>query len=220
MRKQLAAFAAAVMIGSLAACGGGGDGGNGAEVASIDETTPDATTDTTTDGTTPEAPTDPEEASLAFVECMRDHGVDMPDPETAKSSTGGARAGGAVIAVNGDPNDPTFKKAQEACEPIMANVRGELEDDPERQAEMKEQLLEFAQCMRDHGIDMPDPQFDSEGRVQIQADDRPDPTDDGSAFNKAADECGQEGGPIFRSEAADGGDGGVSSGQASDSEGD
>ena len=49
----------------------------------------------------------------------------------------------------------------------MANVRSELDDDPERLAEMREQMLEFAQCMRDHGIDMPDPTFDENGRIKI-----------------------------------------------------
>ena len=81
---------------------------------------------------------------LAFTECMRDHGVDMPDPQMAKPATGGAKPGNAVIAVEGDPDDPTFQEANEACEPLMANVRSDIEIDPERQAEMKEQMLEFA----------------------------------------------------------------------------
>ena len=32
---------------------------------------------------------------------------------------------------------------------------------------MREQMLEFAQCMRDHGVDMPDPMFNDDGGVQI-----------------------------------------------------
>ena len=127
MRKHRAALVAAITIVSLAACGGGGGDGNGAQVASIDDSSPDATTDATTDDTTADAPTDPEEAMLAFTECMRDHGVDMPDPEMAKPATGGAKPGNAVIAVEGNPDDPTFQKANEACEPLMANMRSDLE---------------------------------------------------------------------------------------------
>ena len=199
MRKHWAAIAAAITIGSLTACGSGGDGGSGADVASIDDSTPGSATDDTTDGTTPEAPTDPEEAMLAFTECMRDHGVDMPDPQVAGPATGGERAAGAVIAVDGDPEDQAFQEAQEACEPLMANMRGELEDDPERLAEMKEQMLAFAQCMRDEGIDMPDPTFDADGRVKIDG----GPGDiaatrDADAFNEAAAACSQDGGPMIQ----------------------
>jgi hypothetical protein len=202
MRKHWAALAAAITIGSLAACGGGGGDGDGAAVADIEDTAPEATTDgTATDDTTADAPTDPEEALLAFSECMRDHGVDMPDPEMAKPATGGARPGSAVIAVEGDPDDPTFQNAQEACEPLMANMRGNLEDDPERLAEMKEQMLEFAQCMRDHGIDMPDPTFDEKGRVQMTGP-PPESEQDADAFNAASEACSQggAGGPMIRVE--------------------
>ena len=45
---------------------------------------------------------------------------------------------------------------------------GAIELDPEQQAEMQEQLLDFAQCMRDHGIDMADPVFGEDGRVEIR----------------------------------------------------
>ena len=34
---------------------------------------------------------------------------------------------------------------------------------------MREQLLEFTECMREHGIDMPDPVFSDGGRVEIEA---------------------------------------------------
>jgi hypothetical protein len=209
MRKHWAALAAAITIGSLAACGGGGGSGNGAEVASIDDTSPDTTTDGTTGDTVADAPTDPEEAMLAFTECMRDHGVDMPDPEMAKPATGGAKPGNAVIAVDGDPNDPMFQKANEACEPLMANMRSDLEDDPERLAEMKEQMLAFAQCMRDQGIDMPDPTFDENGRVKMTGP-PPEAERDSDAFNAAAEACNQgEGGPMIQAAPAGGSDSGA-----------
>src|SRR5262249_16688269 len=41
------------------------------------------------------------------------------------------------------------------------------EVDPEQQAEMQARALEFTQCMRDHGVDMADPQFDADGRMSI-----------------------------------------------------
>ncbi len=40
--------------------------------------------------------------------------------------------------------------------------------------EMADQLLDFSKCMRDHGIDFPDPQFEG-GGVRIQMDEGMDP---------------------------------------------
>ena len=51
----------------------------------------------------------------------------------------------------------------------MEDAFGEMEIDPEREAEMREELLEFTECMREHGIDMPDPVFGESGRVEIRA---------------------------------------------------
>jgi hypothetical protein len=78
---------------------------------------------------------------------------------------------------------------------------GEIELDPEQEAEMREQLLEFAECMRDHGIDMPDPVFEDNGRVTMSAEagERFEPGDD-EAFEAASEECGRDGpGMVVRS---------------------
>ena len=62
--------------------------------------------------------------------------------------------------------DPEFQEAQEACGYL---VEGQVRSiDPEQQAEMQARALEFAQCMRDHGVDMPDPQFTEDGGVMMQ----------------------------------------------------
>jgi hypothetical protein len=123
---------------------------------------------------------------------MRDHGVDLPDPQQTRSATGSSKGAGPIIAGNADPEDPTFAKAQEACEPLMANVRSELDDDPKRQEEMKQQLLAFSTCMREHGIDMPDPTFNADGSVQISG--GPAPEDrDSAAFEAASKACAPDG---------------------------
>jgi hypothetical protein len=95
--------------------------------------------------------------------------------------------------VQGDVQGDRFQEAQEACEPLMANARGNIEIDPEEQAEMQADMLEFAECMREHGIDMPDPVFSDDGRVTQQG---PPPGAGGSdfsgaEFDAAADECGR-----------------------------
>jgi len=207
----IAAVGAVVLLGGLPACGAGGDDGNTSDVASLGT---DDATDDTTDGTTLTGPDDPEEAMLAYTECMRDHGIDMPDPQTDGE-------GRTMVALDADPESGEFQEAQTACEPLMDNAVSQMEIDPEREAEMKEQLLEYAACMRDHGIDMPDPTFGENGRVTIQAEggDVPaDPVEDDD-FEAANAECADDGmimaaparpaGDDGGGDGGDGGDGGV-----------
>ena len=57
-----------------------------------------------------------QETMLEFASCMREHGVDMPDPDF---SGGGARMQFRAGAGGVDPESPTFQKAQEACQEIL-----------------------------------------------------------------------------------------------------
>jgi hypothetical protein len=97
---------------------------------------------------------------------MRDQGIDMPDPETNGGGGGAVRIGG-----RGEDRDK-FQAAMQECEHFLEQAGGfRSEMDPE----MLDRMVEFAQCMREHGIDMPDPQAD--GGIMIQR------NDDGSATN-------------------------------------
>ncbi|WP_158630488.1 hypothetical protein [Glycomyces terrestris] len=85
-----------------------------------------------------------EEGLQAFAECMRDQGVDFPDPDPD-----GGFAGAEELRelLEDEP------EAVEACQEHLASGEHDVSD-PEVQAA----LLEFAQCMRDNGVeDMPDP---------------------------------------------------------------
>jgi hypothetical protein len=193
----LAASTAALALSLLGACARADDDGE-PEVASLDngaadEPTPDDSSpdDTTTDGTTAddEASTDPQQAMLEFTECMRDHGIDMADPQFDGEGRGG-------ITLEATPqNEDELAAAQEACQPLLENARSEMEIDPEQEAEMREQLLEFAECMRDHGIDMPDPQFSDGGGFVVQAGPEGGGPREDPDFAAAAEECQTEGGP-------------------------
>jgi hypothetical protein len=96
---------------------------------------------------------DPQQAALDFAKCMREHGVDMPDPEVDSKGrirvTVGSRAG------KGSPPDPKkLNAAQQACGHLLADGgAGPGRLDPKAQ----DAMLAFARCMRAHGIDMPDP---------------------------------------------------------------
>jgi hypothetical protein len=186
--------AALFAAGALAACAGGG-GGASPEVASLDEgSSPTATAADDQEEATPE---DREEALLDFAQCMRDNGIDMPDPQISEDGNGGIlieqREGRGGL----DPDSEEFQAAQKECDQILEDGMGAIELDPEQQAEMQERLLEFAQCMRDHGIDMPDPVFGEDGRVEIRANAPEggggDPRDDDD-FQAAQEECNEDGG--------------------------
>jgi hypothetical protein len=201
--RAFAAVTAALALSLLGACAGGDDDGD-PQVASLDdgtdESTPDdtATDDTTTDDTTTDdtttddvGSTDPQEAMLEFTECMRDHGIDMADPQFDGEGRGG-------ITLEATPeNEDDLAAAQEACQPLLENARSEMELDPEQEAEMREQLLDFAECMRDHGIDMPDPQFSDDGGFVVQAGPEGGGPREDPDFAAAAEECQAEGGPGF-----------------------
>ena len=58
-----------------------------------------------------------QDAMLAFAKCMREHGVDMPDPEFGTAA--------AAVMIGGDGiafDSPTFKAADEACRSIMTDA--------------------------------------------------------------------------------------------------
>ena len=96
------------------------------------------------------------EGALKFSKCMRDHGVDMPDPQ--RVGTGGIKLSGGKI----NPNDPKTKAAQQACAKYM-KVGGGQTVDPARRAQLQQAALDYARCMRAQGVDMPDPQISSDG---------------------------------------------------------
>lgn len=104
-----------------------------------------------------------EERLLEFAQCMRDNGVDFPDPVIEADGTVAfgrrpGRGSGQGLAEIG--RDPDLPKARMACTDLLQGLPfgpggGRDFDD----AELQDSLLDFARCMRDKGIDMPDPDF-------------------------------------------------------------
>ena len=92
-----------------------------------------------------------EEGVLNFAQCMREEGINFPDP---------------TFDIDGNPqfdnleieDEDEFERAFENCEDILRNALPEQFDlDPEVEAALVDASLEFSQCMRDQGIDFPDP---------------------------------------------------------------
>ncbi len=141
IRLIVVAFAATASL-AVAGCGSGGD--------------PSASGTGTKKG--PDAAT--KKALLQFAQCMRDHGIDMPDPNFS-----GGRVTMQSSAKNMSPEKQ--KAAQQACQKYQAKIKPPAASAAEK-AEFKKKALANAQCMRDHGIsNFPDPQFDANGGAQI-----------------------------------------------------
>ena len=92
-----------------------------------------------------------EEGVLDFAQCMREEGINFPDP---------------TFDIDGNPqfdnleieNEEEFESAFENCEDILRNALPEQFDlDPEVEAAFFDESLEFSQCMSEQGIDFPDP---------------------------------------------------------------
>jgi hypothetical protein len=87
-----------------------------------------------------------------FAECMRDNGVsEFPDPD----ASGGLTIDGVLNGSSLDPSAPAWKQAIGACKDLQPpGFMGDQQVSDEEQ----EVRLEFAQCMRDNGVeDFPDP---------------------------------------------------------------
>lgn len=93
-----------------------------------------------------------DDAQVEFAQCMRENGVDIPDPEPGEDGFGFQIGEGGV-----DPGSEDFQQAQEQCGEILQDAipEGERPDS----AETEDQLLELTQCLRDEGYDLPDPQL-------------------------------------------------------------
>jgi hypothetical protein len=94
----------------------------------------------------PGAATDRDAALRDFAQCMRDNGVDLPDPQP------GGRTGGAYGTLLRD-NSPLVREAFAACRSRLPNGGEPPRLDPEKM----ETYRAFAGCMRDNGVPMPDP---------------------------------------------------------------
>src|SRR5215510_3414860 len=176
LRILLLSFAA---IALFAAC----SGANAApSVASLDD--PAASTDPDA-SPSPSAPTDPLEAFLAYAACMRDHGVDMPDPEVKDDGGGKFSVGFSAGGPAGGPDKDEFAAADAACRPLLKNalVDGRA---PQLSPEDEQKMLDFARCMREHGVDMPDP---GENGMLFQVGGPNDDSFDREAFEAAQEAC-------------------------------
>jgi hypothetical protein len=101
------------------------------------------------------------DAALKYAQCMRKHGVDMPDPQFNGKGLSMQIGGPGTARIP----KATLDAAQKACQKILESVKPPSMS-PEDQAKEREAALKMARCMREHGIDFPDPQFGEGGEIR------------------------------------------------------
>jgi hypothetical protein len=117
---------------------------------------------------------------------MRDHGVDVPDPDDGR------------VAVDSRGVAPEqLESAEKACEQYQRRVEPEGGGDSLTE-EQKQAFLDQAQCMRDRGWNVEDPTFDGgrvEQKIRRGAEKGPgDPDPDDPRFQKDHEECAETSG--------------------------
>jgi hypothetical protein len=140
----VASLAAIVSMG--VACGGGSDDDDAESVASIAGNGDAATGSGPTEGTAATG----EDAFVAYTECMRAEGIDMPDPQFD--------ADGNLVAdiFDGvDTESDEYQAAQEACGDLLSTAVQELGDELDTAA-LEDALLAFTDCLRGEGLEVGD----------------------------------------------------------------
>jgi hypothetical protein len=92
--------------------------------------------------------------ALALARCLRQHGANLPDPRVSGD--------GGIVQQRprrAERDDPKFKAAQQACRQFLPN--GGQPSPPS--AREVQQALAFARCLRQHGINVPDPRVSGDG---------------------------------------------------------
>jgi hypothetical protein len=140
------------VVGALgfAGCGGGGSQGG---VASLNHGSGGATTSTTV------SKASAQRLWNAFAACMRQHGVNMPDPVL---NNDGMPSGINITAGGGSQS--SAKLATQACQRQLDAATKASGNGPGSSKANPAQARKFARCMRAHGVrDFPDPQSGTGG---------------------------------------------------------
>jgi hypothetical protein len=113
------------------------------------------------------APLDPDAQALVFAECVRENGVDMPDPDPGQQGLVDA-----FRAVSGDYDRATLEQALGACQDLMPQY-------PQEHPTGDDWMLALAECLREQGLDVSDNPFQDAHSGAVDVDE----------FTKAMEVC-------------------------------
>ena len=96
------------------------------------------------------------QARVNLAKCMRSHGIDVPDP-----TAGGGGLGGEARTVFNKYPQSQIQAALQGCRQYVAAAFPAFNLTPQQRQQFQQEVLKFAQCMRSHGVNVPDPTFNS-----------------------------------------------------------
>jgi hypothetical protein len=148
LRRSFGVAVVALLV--LSACGGPADGDGVASAGG--EANPAS-------GDGAQEQLDEEVRALAFAECMRGNGVDMPDPAPGQGGLSEAFHG-----IQEDYDQATIDEALAACEDLLPQRAHEGGHDAARD----EVELDLAECLREQGLEVPDNLFEGGGLHDVE----------------------------------------------------
>jgi len=142
------------------------DSGDSAEIASLEADSANTSDDDSAADVDPVA--ESEAAMLAFTQCLRDQGIDVDDP--TMDADGNMQLPPINIEmpdVVADPDKlPDMSEFEDMIAPCEEHLEGVVSTFSSADTtEIEDMLLAYAECMRENGVDMPDPDFSSGGGV-------------------------------------------------------
>ncbi|MFJ7272566.1 hypothetical protein ACIQV3_39055 [Streptomyces sp. NPDC099050] len=149
MKRSTTMTTAALLTGLtlfVTACSGGAGGSDGKKDEKKESSNSSGTGGTGGSGGGADA-----DNALKMRKCLRENGVDAPDPKPGEDPRG--------MTLGAGMDQEVLKKAMEKCGMQGPGSGGEVP-----QAE-KDKALKQAKCMRDNGFDMPDPEFNGNART-------------------------------------------------------
>ncbi len=93
------------------------------------------------------------QARLNLAKCFRAHGINVPDP----TQGGGPAGGGGAFRVLRQYSQTQVQAATTACSQYLKQAFAFANVSPAQAAQFRQQFVKYAECMRSHGVDVPDP---------------------------------------------------------------
>jgi hypothetical protein len=111
------------------------------------------------------------QARLKAAQCLRAHGLNVPDP----SANGGGGAGGGAGGGGGGGGGgirqllatPAGKAASKSCQSELRQANPFANITPAQRQQFQQAAVKFAQCMRAHNVNIPDPTSNGAGGFGI-----------------------------------------------------
>jgi hypothetical protein len=120
-----------------------------------------------------------QQARLDFAHCMRQQGIALPDPKPAGNGDF------SIEVPKGSKGNHTFERASAKCDRFLKAAVGSNGPNGDPRT-IQKAALAYARCMRQQGVEFPDPQFTG-GMVKIGGGANTNPDD--PAFRRANASC-------------------------------